>query len=99
MPSVSQNQAIAMRIAEHAPDKLYPRNKGMLKMSHSQLHDFSVTKSAGLPKKKRPKHPMAAMLGESPEEEMMEMKRGNGPKGKAEEALEKKRGINPRTGD
>jgi hypothetical protein len=51
MPSVSKDQATAMRVAEHAPDKLYKRNQGLLKMSKSQLHDFAATKSAGLPKK------------------------------------------------
>lgn len=40
-----------MAIAEHAPGKLYQRNKGLLKMSKSQLHDFASTKEAGLPKK------------------------------------------------
>ena len=50
MPAESQDQATAMRIAEHAPEKLYARNKGLLKMSHSQLHDFAKTKSKGLPK-------------------------------------------------
>ncbi len=50
MPAVSKAQATAMRIAEHAPEKLYAKNKGMLKMSHSQLHDFAKTKSKGLPK-------------------------------------------------
>ena len=33
-----------MAIAEHAPAKLYKRNKGLLKMSKSQLHDFAATK-------------------------------------------------------
>lgn len=50
MPSVSKNQQIAMAIAEHEPDKLYSRNKGLLKMSHQQLHDFASTKRSGLPK-------------------------------------------------
>ena len=38
-----------MAIAEHAPDKLYAKNRGLLKMSHSQLHDFAATKRKGLP--------------------------------------------------
>ena len=38
-----------MAIAEHEPGKLYARNKGMLKMSHQQLHDFAATKRKGLP--------------------------------------------------
>lgn len=40
----------AMAIAEHHPDKLYKRNRGLLKMSHSQLHDFASTPESGLPK-------------------------------------------------
>jgi hypothetical protein len=38
-----------MAIAEHEPEKLYARNKGMLKMSRKQLHDFAATKRKGLP--------------------------------------------------
>lgn len=51
MPSVSEKQRIAMAIAEHHPSKLYGRNKGLLKMTHQQLHEFAskVKKS----KKKR----------------------------------------------
>jgi len=44
MPAVSKAQRTAMAIAEHAPGKLYGRNKGLLKMSKSQLHDFASTK-------------------------------------------------------
>jgi len=43
-----------MAIAEHSPGKLYDRNKGLLKMSHSQLHDFAATKRKGLPERKKP---------------------------------------------
>ncbi len=50
MPSVSRNQRVAMAIAEHHPDKLFARNKGMLKMSHGQLHDFAATDEEDLPK-------------------------------------------------
>ena len=49
MPSVSRKQQIATAIAEHAPEKLYARNKSLLKMSHSQLHDFASTSHKGLP--------------------------------------------------
>lgn len=52
MPSTSQAQQIAMSIAEHAPSKLFKRNRGLLKMSHEQLHDFASTPRKGLPKKK-----------------------------------------------
>ena len=52
MPSVSKAQQTAMQIAEHAPGKLYKRNRGLLKMSHSQLHDFSVGSEKGKPERK-----------------------------------------------
>ncbi len=42
-----------MAIAEHHPEKLYKRNRGLLKMSKQQLHDFASTKEKGLPKKVR----------------------------------------------
>jgi hypothetical protein len=51
VPAVSQKQQIAMAIAEHAPEKLYDRNKGLAKMSHSQLHDFAATPRKELPVK------------------------------------------------
>jgi hypothetical protein len=51
MPAVSKKQLIAMRIAEHNPDKLYERNKGMADMSRKQLHDFASTNEKGLPDK------------------------------------------------
>ena len=41
MPSVSEKQREAMAIAEHHPEKLHKENRGMLKMSHQQLHDFA----------------------------------------------------------
>ncbi len=50
MPAVSQAQRKMMAIAEHNPSALYGRNRGALKMSHSQLHDFAATKGI---KKKR----------------------------------------------
>lgn len=51
MPAVSQKQQMAMAIAEHQPSKLNSKNKGLLKMSHQQLHDFASTPRKGLPKK------------------------------------------------
>lgn len=53
MPAVSAKQRMAMAIAEHHPSKLYAKNRGMLKMSKSQLHDFAATK--GLREKMRKK--------------------------------------------
>ena len=49
MPSVSQAQQKAMAIAEHNPKALYKSNRGLLKMSHQQLHDFAATSRKGLP--------------------------------------------------
>lgn len=55
MPALSIKQRRVMAIAEHHPDKLKKRNRGLLKMSHSQLHDFAATPEAGLPRKKSPR--------------------------------------------
>ena len=52
MPATSKAQQQAMAIAEHSPGKLYARNKGLLKMTHQQLHDFASTARKGLPKRK-----------------------------------------------
>ena len=56
MPAVSEKQRMAMAIAEHEPEKLYARNKGLKKMSKSQLHDFAVKPK----RKKRKKEPTVA---------------------------------------
>lgn len=53
MPAKSRAQRRAMAIAEHHPSKLYGRNRGLLKMSKGQLHDYAGTKEKGLPKKKK----------------------------------------------
>jgi len=52
MPSETERQRVAAAIAEHYPEKLYKRNRGMLKMSRSQLHDFAV-KRKGKKRSKR----------------------------------------------
>ena len=62
MPAVSKAQQIAMAIAEHEPSKLYARNKGMLKMSHSQLHDFAATKRKKLPMRKEKMVPLSSLM-------------------------------------
>ena len=49
MPSVSRAQQQAMAIAEHDPSKLYKRNRGLLKMKDSDLHDFASTPTGNLP--------------------------------------------------
>lgn len=50
---VLHNLSDAMAIAEHAPQKLNQANRGLLKMSHQQLHEFADTPEKGLPLKKR----------------------------------------------
>jgi len=52
MPAVSKAQRRAMAIASHDPSKLHKRNKGLLKMSKKQLHDFTSTKEKGLQRKR-----------------------------------------------
>ena len=54
MPSLSRKQQEVMAIAEHEPSKLKPRNRGLLRMSHDQLHDFASTPRKGLPEQKKP---------------------------------------------
>jgi hypothetical protein len=55
MPAKSKKQQKAMAIAEHHPEKLYKRNKGLKKMSKKQLHDYATTKTKDLPTKVKPK--------------------------------------------
>lgn len=51
MPAESKAQRQVMAIAEHHPEQLYKRNRGLLAMSKEQLHDFAATKEKGLPQK------------------------------------------------
>jgi len=44
MPAKSEAQRRLFAIAEHKPDTLYKKNKGLTKLSHKQLHDFASTK-------------------------------------------------------
>jgi hypothetical protein len=53
MPAKSEKQRELMAIAEHHPEKIYKKNKGVTKMSHKQLHEFAATK--GLKKKHKKK--------------------------------------------
>lgn len=39
-----------MALAEHHPEKVHAENKDVLKMSHSQLHDYAATSEKNLPK-------------------------------------------------
>jgi hypothetical protein len=52
MPAKSIAQRRAMAIAEHHPEQLNEANRGLRKMSKSQLHDFASTKEAKLPEHK-----------------------------------------------
>jgi hypothetical protein len=38
-----------MQIAEHAPEKLYAKNQGVLNMNRGQLHDFAGGSEKGKP--------------------------------------------------
>jgi hypothetical protein len=51
MPAKSVAQRKLMAIAEHHPDKLYAKNKGVAKMGKKSLHDFAATREKGLPKR------------------------------------------------
>ena len=52
MPALSASQQRLFAIAEHEPGKLLKRNRGLLRMSHEQLHDFADTPRTGLPERK-----------------------------------------------
>lgn len=52
MPALSKAQRRVMAIAKHHPDRLYKRNRGLLKMSNKQLSDFARTREKGLVKRK-----------------------------------------------
>lgn len=55
MPAPSKASRRAWAIAEHEPNKLYARNRGMLKATHKQMHDFASTKEKGLVQRKKEK--------------------------------------------
>lgn len=55
MPALSIKMRRAMAIAEHHPEKLGTKNRGLLKMSHQQLHEFADTKEKNLPMRKKPR--------------------------------------------
>lgn len=44
MPARSVAQRQLMAIAEHHPDQVSAKNRGVLKMSKGQLHDLAKTK-------------------------------------------------------
>jgi hypothetical protein len=49
VPALSKAARKAMAIAEHHPDQLFKRNRGLLNMTQEQLHDFASTPEKGLP--------------------------------------------------
>lgn len=49
MPSTSVKQQRLMQIAEHNPSAVSAKNRGVLQMSHSQLHDFAAGSEKGKP--------------------------------------------------
>jgi hypothetical protein len=51
MPAVSKKQRRVIAIAEHHPEELYERNKGLKKMSKKAMHEFAETKEKKLPMK------------------------------------------------
>jgi hypothetical protein len=53
MPALSIKQRRVMAIAEHDPAKLQTKNKGLLGMTHKQLHEFADTPEKGLPVTKK----------------------------------------------
>lgn len=52
MPSESKAQQALMALAEHHPEQVNAENRGVLKMSKKDLHDFASTPTKNLPKKK-----------------------------------------------
>jgi hypothetical protein len=65
MPARSKAQRQLMAIAEHNPGAVSKKNRGVLSMSHEQLHDFAATSEKKLPKrvKKRKSDVYASTYG------------------------------------
>lgn len=61
MPAVSEKERRLMAIAEHHPEMVHEENKGVLQMSHKQLHDYATTSEKGLPIKKKRAGQIAAI--------------------------------------
>jgi hypothetical protein len=49
MPAVSESQRRLIAIAEHHPEQVYGRNRSILGMKKSDMHDFASTSEKGLP--------------------------------------------------
>ncbi len=60
MPAKSVAFRRLAAIAEHHPEMVSRKNRGVLGMTHKQLHDYASTSERGLPyKKKKKRGPMA----------------------------------------
>jgi hypothetical protein len=55
MPAESIAMGRLARLAEHHPEKVYKKNRSILKMSGTALHDYASTPETGLPYKKKKK--------------------------------------------
>jgi len=55
MPAKSRAQQRLMAIAKHSPEKVYSKNKEVLKMKKNVLSEFAETPIKTLPKKVEPK--------------------------------------------
>lgn len=55
MPAKTDKQRKLMAIAEHHPSEVSKKNRGVLKMSKGQLHDFASTKAGAMKKAKEKK--------------------------------------------
>lgn len=55
MPAVSKSQRRLMVIAEHHPEQVSEKNRGVLNMKKEELQKFSKTKEKGLPERKKSK--------------------------------------------
>ena len=53
MPAKSRSQRRAMAMALNQPQKLFKRNRGLLKMTKTQLDEFASTPERKLPKRKK----------------------------------------------
>jgi len=53
MPAKSKKQRKLMAIAEHAPEKLYKKNRKVARMSKQKLHEYASTPEKKLPMKKK----------------------------------------------
>ena len=55
MPATSKAFRRLAAIAEHHPEQVSRKNRGVLSMTKRQLHDFAATPERGLPEHKRKK--------------------------------------------